>query len=110
MSSKHPKGRMVRLHFVTPATDIPLLNVQGCFVLLKGQCHEIFASGFFHELSPPKPLKITLGSLRLFRKFAEVFASQGAPTVSMTPVANLPLVSTMPTIASEEANLCKATV
>ncbi len=29
---------------------------------LKGQCHEIFASDFFHESSSPKPLKITRGS------------------------------------------------
>ncbi len=31
-----------------------------------------------------------------FRKFAEIFASQGAPPVSMTPVANLPPVSMTP--------------
>ena len=30
------------------------------------------------------------------RKFAEIFASQGAPPVSTTPVANLPAVSTTP--------------
>jgi hypothetical protein len=30
----------------------------------------------------------------LLRKFAEIFASQGAPPVSTTPVVNLPLVST----------------
>jgi hypothetical protein len=40
-------------------------------VPLKGQCHEI-----------------TLGSFRIFQKFAEIFASQGAPPVSTTPVAN----------------------
>jgi hypothetical protein len=28
-----------------------------------------------------------------FQKFAEIFASQGAPPVSTTPVANLPPVS-----------------
>jgi hypothetical protein len=32
----------------------------------------------------------------MFRKFAEIFASQGAPTVSTTAVANLPPVSTTP--------------
>ncbi len=36
-----------------------------------------FASDFFHESSSPGPLKITLGSLRIFRKFAEIFAAQG---------------------------------
>jgi hypothetical protein len=29
-----------------------------------------------------------------FKKFAEIFASQGEPPVSTTPVANLPPVST----------------
>ncbi len=33
--------------------------------ILKGQCHEIFAPGFFHESSSPKPMKITLGSLKI---------------------------------------------
>jgi hypothetical protein len=33
---------------------------------------------FFHESSSPKPLKVTLGSLQLLQKFAEIFASQGA--------------------------------
>jgi hypothetical protein len=42
-----------------------------------------FASGFFHESPSPKPLKITVGSFRIFLKFAEIFASQGAP-----PAAN----------------------
>jgi hypothetical protein len=42
----------------------------------------IFASGFFHESSSPKPLKITLGSFR--RKFVEIFASQGASPVPAT--------------------------
>jgi hypothetical protein len=30
----------------------------------------------------------TLGSFQLFQTFAEIFASQGAPPVSTTPVAN----------------------
>jgi hypothetical protein len=38
--------------------------------------------------SPPKPLKITLDHFKFFRKFAKIFASQGAPPVSTTPVAN----------------------
>jgi hypothetical protein len=60
--------------------------------IFKGTVSErFFASGFFHESPSPKPLIITLGS---FRKFAEIFACQGAPPVSLTPVANLPPVST----------------
>jgi hypothetical protein len=61
---------------------------------LKGQCHEIFASGFFHESSSPKSLKKALRSFQFFQKFVEIFTSQCAPPVSTTPVANLPPVST----------------
>jgi hypothetical protein len=64
---------------------------------LKGQCHEIFASGFFHESaspSPPHPRVFHLDRFKFFRKFAEIFASQGAPPVSTTPAAKLPQVST----------------
>ncbi len=46
---------------------------------LKGQCPKTFCFRFFHESSSPKPLKITLGSFQFFGKFAEIFASQGAP-------------------------------
>jgi hypothetical protein len=42
-----------------------------------------FASGFFHESVSPQPQRISLGPFRIFREFAEIFASQGAP-----PVAN----------------------
>ncbi len=41
-----------------------------------------FASGFFHESSSPKPLKITLGSFQIFSKLVETFASQVAPMES----------------------------
>ncbi len=34
--------------------------------ILKGQCQRFFASGFSHESSSPKPLKITLGSFQIF--------------------------------------------
>ncbi len=37
-------------------------------VRLKGQCHEIFASGFFHESVSPKPLSIPVGPFRIFKK------------------------------------------
>jgi hypothetical protein len=43
--------------------------------------------GFLHESPSPKPLKITLGWFWIFRKFAEIFASQGAPR-GTAPVAN----------------------
>jgi hypothetical protein len=63
---------------------------------LKEHCQEIFCFSFFYESPSPKPLKITLGSSRIFKKFSEIFASQGASKVSMTPVEILPLVSTTP--------------
>ena len=37
---------------------------------------------------PPHPRVFHLGHFEFFRKFAEIFASQGAPPVSTTPVAN----------------------
>jgi hypothetical protein len=42
---------------------------------------------------PPSPGEFH-DRFKIFQKFAEIFASQGAPLVSTTPVANLPLVST----------------
>ena len=57
-------------------------------VSLKGQCHEIFDFWFFSWISFPKHLSIPLRPFRFFRKFAEIFAAQGAPPVSTTPVAN----------------------
>jgi hypothetical protein len=55
-----------------------------------GQCHEIFDFWYFHESVSPKPLSIPLGRFELFRKFAEIFAAQGAPPlVSLTPVAKI---------------------
>ncbi len=53
-----------------------------------------FASDFFHESVSSQPYSIPLGPFWISWKFAEIFASQGAPPVSTTPVANLPLVST----------------
>ncbi len=51
---------------------------------------------FFMNQFPPSPRVSHLDRFELFRKFAEIFASQGAPQVSTTPVANLPPVSTTP--------------
>jgi hypothetical protein len=54
--------------------------------LLKGQCHEIFCFWFFfHESVSPQPQSIPLGP---FQKFTEIFACQGAPSVSTAPAAN----------------------
>ncbi len=52
----------------------------------KGTVSRVFYVRCFHESSSPKPLKITLGSFRIFQKFAEIFTRQGAPLVSTTPV------------------------
>jgi hypothetical protein len=41
---------------------------------------KFFASGFFHGLSSPKPLKITSGPFKFFRKFTEVLASPRCTT------------------------------
>jgi hypothetical protein len=45
---------------------------------------------------PTHPRVFHLDRFEFFRKFAEIFASQSAPPVSTTPVANLPPVSTTP--------------
>jgi hypothetical protein len=42
---------------------------------------------------PPHPRVFRLDRFEFFRKFAKIFASQGAPPVSTTLVANLPPVS-----------------
>jgi len=59
---------------------------------LKVQCHEIFCIRIFS--SSPKPRKYLQDHFEFFRKFAEIFASQGGPPVSTTQVANLPPVMT----------------
>jgi hypothetical protein len=51
---------------------------------------------FFANQFPPSPRVFHLDRFEFFRKFAEIFASQGAPPVSTTPVANLPPVSATP--------------
>jgi hypothetical protein len=56
--------------------------------LLKRQCHEIFDIRFFHESVSSKPLSIPLELFIVSRKFAEIFPAQGAPPVSLSPVAN----------------------
>jgi hypothetical protein len=51
---------------------------------------------FFTNQFPPSPRVFHLDRFEFCRKFAEIFASQGAPPVSTTPVANLPHVSATP--------------
>ncbi len=64
---------------------------------LKGQCHEIFCFWFFSWITFPQAPEYTIRAVsNFFRKFAEIFAAQGWPPVSATPVANLPPVSTTP--------------
>jgi hypothetical protein len=46
---------------------------------------DFFASGFFLNQFSPSPRVFHLDRFEYFRKFAEIFASQGAPTVSTTP-------------------------
>jgi hypothetical protein len=44
---------------------------------------------FFRNPFPPSPRVSHEDRFNFFRKFAEIFASQGAPPVSTTPVAKL---------------------
>jgi len=59
---------------------------------------------FFMNQFPPSPRVLHLDRFEFFRKFAEIFANQGAPPVSTTPVANLPPVSTTP-VANNGSNI-----
>jgi hypothetical protein len=43
---------------------------------------------FFMNQFPPHPRVFHLELFKFFRKFADIFASQGAPPVSATPAAN----------------------
>ncbi len=65
-------------------------------VSLKGQCHEIFDFRFFTWISFPQAPDCTVSNF--FRKLAEIFAAQGAPPVSLTPMANLPQLSWIPVV------------
>jgi hypothetical protein len=62
----------------------------------KGTVSRVFYVRCFSWIIFPQAPKITLESFRNFRKFAEIFTSQGALLVSTTLVANLPPVSTTP--------------
>jgi hypothetical protein len=45
------------------------------------QCYEIFASGFFHESSSPKPLKINWGSFQICSKIRRDIPKSGFTTI-----------------------------
>jgi hypothetical protein len=51
---------------------------------------------FFMNQFPPSPRVSHLDRFEFFRKFAEIFESQGLPLVSTTPAEKLPPVSTTP--------------
>jgi hypothetical protein len=51
---------------------------------------------FFMNQFPPSPRVFHLDRFEFFQKFADIFASQGAPPVSTTPASKLPPVSTTP--------------
>ncbi len=71
-------------------------KVRKCDETFKGTVSRDFLlQVFFHESSSPKLQKITVGFFRIFSKIrAVIFISEGAPPISTTPVANLPLLST----------------
>jgi hypothetical protein len=62
----------------------PCKKVFASVNILKRECHEIFNFRFFHESAP----EYTIGAVSNLRKFNEIFPAQGAPIVSLTPVAN----------------------
>ncbi len=86
---------------------MPSVNIK--MFEFKGKVSQDFCFWFFHESVSPQPQSIPIGPFRIFQKFAEIFASQGAPPVSRTtaakfapvslvlliPVANLPPLSTI---------------
>jgi hypothetical protein len=70
-------------------------------IYLNDSATRFFASGFFHESSSPKPLKITVGSFRIFSKIrGDIRKSRcttgindiggNLPPLSRTPAVNLP--------------------
>ncbi len=65
------------------------------FCILKGTVPCDFRRQFFfHELVSFGPLRIYLGRFEFFRKPMEIFTAQGAPPVSLTPVATFGVVDT----------------
>ncbi len=79
---------------------------------LKGQCHEIFCFRFFSWITFPQAPDNNIRIISNFlRKFAEIFASQGAPPVAncrryQPPAANFPPVSTTPAANFASSSPC----
>jgi hypothetical protein len=53
-------------------------------------------SGSLRESFFPAALILSFAQFQIFRKFAKIFETQGAPQLSMTPAANEPLASLTP--------------
>jgi hypothetical protein len=59
------------------------------FIIIKGTVSRDFLLLVcFMKQFPPSPRVFHLDHFKFFRKFAEIFVTQGAPPVSTTPVAN----------------------
>jgi hypothetical protein len=68
-------------------------NFNICYLKIVLQCKGTVSRDFrllvfFMNQFPPSPWVYHKGRFKFFRKFAEIFAAQGAPHVSLTPVAN----------------------
>ncbi len=75
----------------------PVMSLYINLAPLKGTVsRDLLLLVFFMNQFPPSPRVFHLDRFKFFRKFAEIFACQGAPPVSTTPVANLPPVSATP--------------
>ncbi len=75
-------------HSVAPTPSFGKVSLSYWNVCYRDSVTRFFASCFFIFSSSPKPLKITLESFQIFRKFVEIFISKGAPPVSTTLAAN----------------------
>jgi hypothetical protein len=62
------------------------LQIQDSASFKKDSATRFSTSGFFHESVSSKPL--IRPDSNIFEKSAEIFAAQGAPTLSLTLVAN----------------------
>ncbi len=67
----------------------------------KGHCHDILDYRVFQNQFPPKPLSIPLGPFRIFSKFAEIFAAQGAPCTGVFGTSGAPDVRISPQISKK---------
>jgi hypothetical protein len=69
------------MNFMSSSMIIMLCGI----ILLKGQCHKFFASGFFHESVSPQPQSIPLRPYRNFSKIrGDIRSSRFATGVNDT--------------------------